>query len=173
MWKRLLQVFGVVVIVVGCSSKFEPLSATVVQEYSIQIYGEVIFQELCGYAPLSVSVSSGNSTIKDEEWKQVKNGLFSLKKSTWENFLVAENIQKQAIPYIPADCPAGSGLGPNYTRGVTDVKFSQIGYNENYSQALVYIDLYCGEECGFGKYYLFKRTDNTWIIIDSAGTYAL
>ena len=53
------------------------------------------------------------------------------------------------------DNPASSGA----------ITLSRVGYDEELSEALVYVEYYCGILCATGKYFSLEKKDGTWIII--------
>ena len=59
---------------------------------------------------------------------------------------------------------------PNWYNGHMVIEYSRIGFNDSLDQALVYREYNCGGECAGGDlYFLIRRTNNSWFIINSVG----
>ena len=48
---------------------------------------------------------------------------------------------------------------------------SQIGLNMNKTEALLYVDHFCGGLCGGGEYVLMRKVDGVWHVVDRHGTW--
>jgi hypothetical protein len=46
------------------------------------------------------------------------------------------------------------------------VYFSNVGFNDKYDQAFVYVGRSCGGLCGSGEYVLLKKVNRSWEIVD-------
>lgn len=48
---------------------------------------------------------------------------------------------------------------------------SHIGLNLNKTEALLYVDHFCGGLCGGGEYVLMRKMDGVWLVADQRGTW--
>ncbi len=49
---------------------------------------------------------------------------------------------------------------------------SRVGLNLNKTEALLYIERFCGGLCGGGEYVLMRKVDGVWHLVDRHGTWA-
>jgi hypothetical protein len=49
--------------------------------------------------------------------------------------------------------------------------FSKVGFNKEKTEALIYTEFWCGNQCGEGAYWLLKRKNNNWFVEQKVGTW--
>jgi hypothetical protein len=83
----------------------------------------------------------------------------------------AEELDRIFLTDSKPKKPKSDGL-QNFNRqfpnshGVSTI--SQIGFNHDRTQALVYIGNVCGGLCGSGQYFLLSKTGDAWTVLHSA-----
>jgi hypothetical protein len=48
---------------------------------------------------------------------------------------------------------------------------SRVGLNLNKTEALLYVEHFCGGLCGGGEYVLMRKVDGVWHVVDHHGTW--
>jgi len=64
----------------------------------------------------------------------------------------------------PQDKPVGrQPSGPNYWSG--SIQVSRVGFNVIKTEALIYVESYCGALCGSGDLFLLRKNGDRWEIV--------
>ena len=142
----------------------EIYSDSMAYEFSLGSRGNI---DYCRDGDLTISSLTDNYPFDEEDWQWVSKNLPQLDKETWKDFVRVNSWQ---VPF-----PNNLDLGCKYT--LLDVEknppewalnncvgvysFSQIGFNSNMSQALVYHVWSCGY-FAYGNLYYAEIVDNLW-----------
>jgi hypothetical protein len=112
---------------------------------------------------------TNGETFKKDDWKWASRNLSQLQENTWDNFLTTNS---QSIPF-PKDlnlgCPytlvdtKADQPAESFENCISTYYLSQIGFNNNKNQAIVYLTKTCGDYA-HGNLYLLELQDNQWSI---------
>jgi len=78
----------------------------------------------------------------------------------------------RAIFVKPSDLgPARSDFEARFPNNFGFFVVSHVGLNMNKTEALLYVDHFCGGLCGGGKYVLMRKVNGAWHVVDHHGTW--
>ena len=111
----------------------------------------------------------------DSDIERAHSELPDMAPETWESYQLVNDPAQQVTPFsdFPVDCSyefASSNTQGCYTGESTCIApygFSQIGFDQAGTQALVYMYKDCPECAGWGALFLLEKNDGVWRIIDS------
>jgi len=120
--------------------------------------------------PIIIINSTYYETTEDD---RLFNELKSLNKDTLEDFKSVNQVSQVLDLPLTVNKPYEYTALPNdetdwieflqkYPNAISITRFSKIGFNKKLNQALVYMRLDCGSECGHAIIYLLVRKGDTW-----------
>lgn len=95
----------------------------------------------------------------------VKNFEVSIK----QNFISKSESEKIFGGNHPFD--GWSNFYKKYPESTGEINFSNVGFNAQSTQAIVYVVYGCGGLCGSGEYYLLEKKNGKWEIIETANSW--
>jgi len=149
-----------------------------VEEESYVVYSAYLCKNFASDPLIAVSDKTGR-------WSDLRRFRFHLHKLqssqtlTATNFLLRNALRRtlkrrfglpQRYELLPAGNLEGKGLASVLPEAYGHVELSSGGFNRDMSQALFYIDHFCGL-CGGGRYVLMEKRNGSWNVVAEAWTW--
>jgi hypothetical protein len=119
-------------------------------------------------------LSNTDSMVAKPEVAWLRRAFPEVHPGVAEAFAERNNSREPLQPHWPAHCPIelrnvwdrSQRSAPAPGQLIKHVfQVSRVGFDESHTQALVYVEYFCGGLCGSGTIYLVERRGGVWTII--------
>ena len=163
-------------------------SAAVYEEWpDSEIYSSVINHGLDSHAEIVVILEKTSGSIRelgpDNEVEKIREAL-GIEKETYISWgkrnreqVNFSSVLNLTVPYVllseqnqevifdqPDIKTAWLEFSDKYNGARNLLRFSQVGYNYEITNALVYVEHLCGIECSSGRFIALKLMDDRWVV---------
>lgn len=172
------------------SERLKVYSTVIREKYLTHKPEQLVFgKETSGCRPL-VDDEKLNKLIEGME-QSAKSRFQKIETETWENYKEANkkcvvfdknfdvSVKQNFISEEETEKIFGTdnvidgwrSFYKNFPKSSGKINFSNVGFNAQLTQAIVYVSHGCGGLCGSGDYYLLEKKNGKWEIAEEAGAW--